>query len=245
MSLIVDGHCHLGSGHEYQQTESDLLREMDLYKVDRAVICPVDRCIAVDNRAGNDEVLRAARSHPDRFYAFATANPWYGERAVSELRRALDEGARGIKLHPALQGFLLCDDLAYPIVELAAVRHIPVFFHTGTPAFAQPMQLAELALRYPQVTFIMGHMGSTDFKMEAIAAAQLSPNILLDTSWILPDLVARAVIEVGADRVVFGSDSPLSTLAIEIGARQATRMDAEARTKVMGGNMLRLIGEPA
>lgn len=243
MSLVVDGHCHLGIGHDYQQTEADLLRDMDLYEVDRAVVCPVDRCIAVDNREGNDFILQAVRRHPDRLYAFATANPWYGARAVTELRRAIGEGARGIKLHPALQGFLLCDELVYPIVELAEELGVPVFFHTGTPAFAQPLQLSELAMRFPRVRFIMGHMGSTDFKMEAVAAGELSANIYLDTSWILPQLVERAVAAVGADRVVFSSDSPLSTLRVEMGARRATKLDDVSRAKVMGESMLRLLGE--
>lgn len=243
MNLVVDAHCHVGIGHEYQQSPDDLLREMDLYQVDRAVICPVDRCIAVDNREGNDFVLDAARAHPMRFYAFATANPWYGERAVAELRRALGEGARGIKLHPPLQGFLLCDELVHPLIELAEERNVPVFFHTGTPAFAIPTQLAELALRYPKVNFIMGHMGSTDFKMEAAAAATQANNIYLDTSWILPELAARAVETVGPERVLFSSDSPLSTLEIEMRCRRATRLTDSARDQVMGGNILRLLGE--
>jgi hypothetical protein len=243
MSLVVDGHCHLGIGHEYQQTEDNLLHEMDTYQVDQAVVCPVDRCIAVDNREGNDTILAAVRRHPDRLYAFATANPWYGQRAVAELRRALGAGARGIKLHPALQGFLLCDELVYPIVELAAELGVPIFFHTGTPAFAQPMQLSELAMRFPNVKFIMGHMGSTDFKLEAVDVGVLSSNIYLDTSWILPELVTKAVAAVGADRVLFGSDSPLSTLRIEMGARRATRWSDAERAKVMGESMLRLLGE--
>jgi uncharacterized protein len=243
VAVVVDGHCHLGIGYEYQQTEDDLLREMDRYQVDRAVVCPVDRCIVVDNREGNDYVLDAARRHPDRLYAFATANPWYGDRAVEELSRALDNGARGIKLHPSLQGFLLCDELVNPLVELAEARNVPMFFHTGTPAFAQPAQLGELAMRFPNVKFIMGHMGSTDFKLEAVAVGAIAPNIYLDTSWIMPDLVLRAVETVGPDRVVFGSDSPLSTLQIELGARRATPLDDEARDKVMGGSMLRLLGE--
>jgi uncharacterized protein len=243
MSIVVDGHCHLGIGHDYRQTEDELLHEMDRYQVDRAVVCPVDRCIAVDNREGNDYVLQAARTRPDRFYAFATANPWYGQRAVDELRRAIGEGARGIKLHPPLQGFWLCDDLVFPIVELAEAFNVPVFIHTGTPAFAQPMQLAELAMRFPRVKFIMGHMGSTDFKFEAVASGKLAENIYLDCSWILPELVVRAVTEVGADRVIFGSDSPLSTLRVEMGIRRATPLDDEARAKVMGGNMLKLLGE--
>ncbi len=243
MSLIVDAHCHVGTGYEYRQSPDELLREMDRHGVDRAAICPVDRCIAVDNREGNDFVLQAARAHPQRFYAFATANPWYGERAVAELRRALGEGARGIKLHPPLQGFLLCDELVYPILNLAEESGVPIFFHTGTPAYAQPTQLEELALRFPGVNLIMGHMGSTDFKTDAVPAALHAPNIYLDTSWILPQLVTRAVAAVGEDRLLFSSDSPLSTLGIELGCRRAADLTEAARAKLMGGNIRKLLGE--
>ena len=89
----------------------------------------------------------------------------------------------------------------------------------------------------------MGHMGSTDFKFEATSAALEARNIYLDTSWILPELVRRAVAAVSAERVVFSSDSPLSTLHIEMGLRRATRLSADEREKVMGGNMLKLLGE--
>jgi uncharacterized protein len=243
MALIVDAHCHVGIGHDYGQTPGELLAEMDRHRVDRAVLCPVDRCIAVDNREGNDYVLAAVAAHPDRFYAFATANPWYGDRAVAELRRALDAGARGIKLHPPLQGFLLCDELVYPLIELAEERSVPVYFHTGTPAFAQPTQLTELALRFPRVPLIMGHMGSTDFKTDAIPAALDAGNVYLDTSWILPQLVTRAAAAVGEDRLLFSSDSPLSTLSLELGCRQAADLSETARARLMGGNILRLLGE--
>jgi predicted TIM-barrel fold metal-dependent hydrolase len=245
MTIVVDAHCHVGVGHEYRQSAEDLLRAMDQYQIDRAVICPVDRCIAVDNREGNDLMMATCRAYPNRFYAFATANPWYGQRAVAELRRAIGEGAKGIKLHPALQGFLLCDDLVYPIIELAEALAVPVFFHTGTPAFAQPMQLAELALRFPRVNMIMGHMGTTDLKADAVPAASLAPNIYLDTSWILPGLVTRAVMEIGPERVIFSSDSPLSELPIELELRAAAQMSADARAQLMGGNILRLLGESA
>jgi predicted TIM-barrel fold metal-dependent hydrolase len=243
MSIVVDGHCHIGIGHEYRQTADELLREMERYGVDRAVICPVDRYIAVDNREGNDLVLRTMHAYPDRFYAFATANPWYAQRAVEELKRAIKEGARGIKLHPALQGFLLCDDLVYPLLEVAQDYGVPVFFHTGTPAFSQPMHVAELALRFPEVNLIMGHMGSTDFWLDAVPAALQAKNIYLDTSWSLPAKIHRAVSAVGAERVLFGTDSPLSTLHLEMGCIHAAKLTDDVRAKVMGDNMLRLLGE--
>lgn len=241
--MLIDGHCHVGVGHEYQQSVQELLETMDALEVARAVICPVDRCIAVDNREGNDFVLHAAQAHSRRLYAFATANPWYGTRAVDELRRAVGEGARGIKLHPALQGFLLCDELVYPLVELAEQLNVPMFFHTGTPAFALPTQLVELAQRYPRVNFIMGHMGSTDFKGEAPLAAAAVSNVYLDTSWILPHWTRQAIASVGAERVIFSSDSPLSSLAIELECKRAANLSQVEYDKVMGGNMLRLLGE--
>jgi predicted TIM-barrel fold metal-dependent hydrolase len=243
MSLVVDCHCHVGVGRDYQQTIDQQISEMDDFGIDRAVICPVDRCIAVENREGNDFVLAAAHAHPDRFYAFATANPWYGAKALAELRRALSEGARGIKLHPSLQGFLLCDDLVYQVLELAGEQKVPVYFHTGTPAFAQPMHIAELALRFPQVKLIMGHMGSTDFWIDAVPSAQLAPNIYLDTSWSLPDKVRRAIQGVGVERVLFSTDSPLSSYVVEMGCRNATTLSETEQSLVMGGNLLRLLGE--
>lgn len=241
--MIIDGHCHVGVGHEYQQSVRELLDKMDALGVDRAVICPVDRCIAVDNREGNDFVINAAKAHSQRLYAFATANPWYGKRAVQELQRAMGEGARGIKLHPALQGFLLCDELVYPLVELAEEFNVPMFFHTGTPAFALPTQLVELAQRFPRVNFIMGHMGSTDFKGEAPLAAASVENVYLDTSWILPHWTRQAIANVGPDRVLFSSDSPLSTLAIEIESKRAANLSPTEFDKLMALNMLRLLGE--
>ncbi|NTW43291.1 MAG: amidohydrolase family protein [Anaerolineaceae bacterium] len=243
MSVIVDCHCHVGVGHDYQQTVEHQISEMDTFGIDRAVICPVDRFIAVDNREGNDFVLEVAQRHPERFYAFATANPWYGAKALTELRRAFDQGARGIKLHPSLQGFLLCDDLVYPIIELAGEKNVPIFFHTGTPAFAQPMHVVELALRFPQVKMIMGHMGSTDFWLDAVPSAQLATNIYVDTSWSLPDKVHRAIQGLGIERVLFSSDSPLSSYSVEMGCRNATILSEEEQNLVMGKNMLQLLGE--
>ena len=242
MSIVVDGHCHVGVGHDYGQTPENLLRDMDAHGVDRAVICPVDRCIAVDNREGNDFVLSVASAHVDRFYPFATANPWYGPRAVAELRRALQKGAAGIKLHPALQGFLLCDEIVHPIIELAGEHDVPVFFHTGTPAYSQPMQVAELALRFPSINFIMGHMGSTDYWLDAVPAALEAPNVYVDTSWSLPQKIERAVAAIGANRVLFGTDSPLSSLELEMACMREAAISDAAREMVLAGTMLRLLG---
>ena len=243
MTQIIDCHCHLGSGHDYQQSITKQLKEMDYFNIDKAVICTVDKFLAVDNKKGNDFILKAARQFPNRFIPFATANPWYGKKAIVELKRSINEGARGIKLHPSIQGFLLCDDLVYPIIELACEYKLPIYFHTGTPAYSQPMHVAELALRFPEANLIMGHMGSTDFWIDAVPAAQLSSNIYVDTSWSLPDKIRHAIDILGVNRVLFGSDSPLSSYTVEMGCINATSLDENEKVMLFSKNFLRLIGE--
>lgn len=241
-TTVVDGHRHLGVGVDMDDRAEDIVADMDRHDVAMTVVVPSDREIAVDNRAGNDSVLAAAAAHPQRLAAMATVNPWYGNRAVDELRRALTHGAVGLKLHPALQGFPLCHELAHPVIAEAGDHGVPVYVHTGTPPYAQPLQLAELARTFPAVTFIMGHAGSTDLKADAVPAARLADNIVVETSWTLPARLAELVDALGATRVLFGSDAPLSSLAIELANHRAAALEPAALATVLHGTAQRVLG---
>jgi predicted TIM-barrel fold metal-dependent hydrolase len=118
-SDLYDAHCHVGEGVHYRLSPEQLLAQMDALGIERAVLVPADRFIAVDNRAGNDLLLEATGRWPDRFWGFATVNPWYGGRAVQELQRAIEAGLVGLKLDPVLQGYMLCDPLVHPVIEAA------------------------------------------------------------------------------------------------------------------------------
>ena len=129
----------------------------------RALVGMGERWLAVDNREGNDTILRWVRSWPDRFVGYATANPWYGARSVAELDRALSAGLSAIKLHPARQGFVLLEPVVRPILDLAAERGVMVYVVTGVAVASMPLQLGELAKQYPTVPFIMGRSGRGDY----------------------------------------------------------------------------------
>jgi predicted TIM-barrel fold metal-dependent hydrolase len=214
---------------------------MDDVGIDQAVLVPSDRHIAVDNVDGNDYVLGAVRRWPKRFHGFATVNPWYGERAVIELHRSIAEGLIGLKLHPVLQGFLLCDPLVHPVVEAAIDLNVPVFFHTGTPINALPLQLSELALRYPEGRFIMGHLGNPDFWLDVTAALQQAPNVWGEVSRNLPTAVKRVADAGFADRLIFGSDAPLLDLRLEVQKIGRWGLSAKMRDGIMAGNFMRLL----
>ncbi len=214
--MIIDAQCNLGEGRRFQVSTGDLLNLMDANQVERAVIAPVDQYTAVYNREGNDFILDQAHQYPNRFLPLVTANPWFGQQALAELRRGFEAGAVGLKLHPGLQGFQITDEIVGPLIEVAQAYHRPVYFHTGTPVTSMPLQLTELAQRFPEVNFIMGHMGFSDFWNDVADAAKGARNVYLETSSHWPSFVVDMVRVIGSQRILYGSDHPMNLMGLEI-----------------------------
>jgi hypothetical protein len=240
---VIDSHCHIGIGRYKELTPDGLLRLMDKCDVDKAVVCPVEEHITVYNREGNDYVLSAVRRHPDRFIGFAVANPWFGEEATNELERAINEGLKGLKFNSSRQGFFINDPIVYPLIKIAEKWSLPVYFHTSTPIYALPLQLEDLARHFPSVNFIMGHSGIGDTWTDSLPAALNVDNIYLETSFFVPQMLKAALDAIGNQRVLFGSNSPVSGLDLEMAKIQAFDMNLETRERVMGKNIALLIEE--
>lgn len=240
--MIIDAHVQIGNGRYFQVEPEQVAEQMDRSGIDRALVSPIDREMAVYNREGNDRVIALTKRFPDRFLAYATANPWFEGAAVAELDRALKEGAAAVKFHPPLQGFMILESLIHPLIEVAARHRAPVYMHTGTPAYALPLQLTELALTYPEVTFIMGKNGKSDFWMDAVPALERATNIYGDTSHDFPERgMARLCKEIGPERLVFSSNHPVSRMALESDKVRDLKVAATEKAAILGGNMQRLL----
>lgn len=239
---VIDSHCHVGQGVRKRLAAEELLRRMDAHGVERAVITTVDQFVAVRNREGNDEIVAAVRRWPDRFWGMAAVSPWYQQEAVDELNRCLDAGLAGLKLNSSLQGFVLSDPLVHPLLEACRRRGAMVYAHTGTCITAEPFQVAELARSFPEVPIIMGHMGFADYWYDAVPAALQAENVLLETSLIDSMNILNAIKQVGASRVLFGSDIPESDLGLELEKMAMTDMTPDERQLVMHDNAAALWG---
>lgn len=215
--MIIDAQCNLGEGCRFRVSTRELLELMDANQVARAVVAPVDQFLAVYNREGNDYILGEARRHRERLLPLVTANPWFGPPALAEVRRGFEAGAAGLKLHPGVQGFQITDEIVWPLIDAAQAYGRPVYFHTGTPVTSMPLQLTELAQRFPEAKLIMGHMGFSDFWNDVADAAKGAPNIYLETSSHWPSFVVDMVRAVGSCRILYGSDHPMNVMSLEIG----------------------------
>jgi uncharacterized protein len=234
---IVDAHVNLGEGHHLSLGVEDLLGQMDEAGVERAIVCPVDRFVAVHNREGNDLILDAVRSHGDRLSGMAAVNPWFGGEAIDEVRRALSAGLAGLFVHSVYQGFRLDDHIVDPLLEAVAEFDVPVYVHTGTAAQAEPFQAAELARRFPGLNFIIGHGGSSDYGEDAVRALEFAPNLWLETSRNGPANYNFWKVKGLASRVVFGSGAPEYIPAVEIEILADVFTSAEEREGIFGKNI--------
>jgi len=216
---------------------------MNQFGINKAVICPMGRGL-IDTPRGNDEIAAVLRRYPDRFVGFAGANPWYEEEALKELDRAVGKlGFKGLKLHPALQGILACDDLVYPLVERAIKLRIPVYIHSGTPPYSLPFQIGELANTFPEATIIMGHFGYDAFWTDVLPVAKKNDNLFLETSrHPVNQHVERCVEELGAERILFGTDLPYTNPYREVEKIRLLKINEEARRKILGENMAEILG---
>lgn len=243
--MIIDAHAHVGHGRLKSLSADDLLRQMDENGVDRAILCPVEEQIVAFNHEGNLFILDQVRRHPRRFTGFAVANPWFGEIAVRELEWALGEGLRGLKLHPVYQGFPMNDAMIYPLVDVAARQHVPVYAHCGSAHFGDPLRLVELARHYPEVTFLMGHSSFSDFWNDLPRCHQFAPNILFETSRNTPGNFQQIGKEIGTDFMVFGSNAPEHYYHVDMPILREMFPAADDQEKIFYSNIARALGELA
>jgi predicted TIM-barrel fold metal-dependent hydrolase len=245
---IFDAHTHLGTDIDGMVgIYEDLDRGMDKYGMTRCfVFCldEPDRHPAF--RAGNDRTLAFAERSNGRMIPFVRLD--LAEDPIGEATRCLDLGARGIKLHPRAQKFLLNDERLSPIFELAAERQVPILIHggRGLPPIAD--DLARVVNRYPKAQLIVAHAGIADL---AALADRLGgkAGVFFDTSvWSPVDLLGLYRL-VGPEQVVYASDYPYgqqpSSLLIALRTARLAQLDEDEVRGVLCGNANRIAdGEP-
>ncbi|GLY71754.1 amidohydrolase family protein [Actinoallomurus iriomotensis] len=244
--MVVDAHVRIGVGRDVELSVEELLTGMDALGIERALVAPAEAQIAYHVRAGNEATTGAAASAGGRLIAYAVATPWLGgEAAVDELRRARDAGAGALAIDPVLQGFDLLDGMVEPLLDFAASAGWPVYVRTGTPPNALPLPLATLARRHPELAFVMGRSGATDFWIDAAPALRHAPNLYADTSYAPWDTLLTELTqdeEIGPGRIVFATDAPYTIPAAELSRTSQLPLSEEDRHAVFGGTISRLLG---
>ena len=98
-----------------------------------------------------------------------------------------------------------------------------------------------LAVQYPDINFIIAHLGSfaDDWRAQQRVVDQLVrfPNVCADTSGLRRfDYIVQAVRRAGACKLLFGSDGPWLHPAVELHKIRVLRLPAAEEALILGGN---------
>jgi len=247
-ATVIDAHTHLGKDEDGQSLGLDELISLldQIGPTTRACTFPLhDPERAPSYRVPNNRVLRWSEESNGRLYPYCRLDP--ADDPVGEAERCLALGARGIKLHPRAQAFGFGNHAAESIWKVAQEARVPILVHAGRGM--PPMDpLAELALRYPDVTLVLAHAAIADQGMFTSRLAN-HPNAVYDTSTFSVFDQIELFARVPAERIVCASDVPYGRpvggvyAALRIAAYAG--LDDAERAALVGGTMADILeGRP-
>jgi predicted TIM-barrel fold metal-dependent hydrolase len=152
-------------------------------------------------RPDNAPVFEASHQHPGRFLPFAFVNPNLGAAAHDELDRRLDDGARGVKLHPWCHDYRL--PTALPILRRCEDAGLPVLVHLGMGPSSDVEAVLDAC---PRLRLVVAHAGIPHY--EPLWRLQ---RLYFDIAGpLVSHRIARRLLDaVGPARIFYGSDGPV------------------------------------
>src|SRR6516162_1300235 len=238
--MIIDSHCHAGKG-DGLTGPWDTAAPLDKYLV-RAARAGITHTVLFsafhsDYALANREVARIVASQPDRFFGFAFVNSVHDRGRIHKLvREAVEEfGFVGIKLHR------YDAPISREVCEAARAFSLPVLYDV----MGEVSVCELLAGEYPDVNFIVPHLGSfaDDWRAQIAFIDYLSrhANIYTDPAGVRRfDLLEQAVERAGAKKILFGSDGPWLHPEVELAKVRVLGLSTTDEALVLGGNFLRL-----
>jgi uncharacterized protein len=202
-----------------------------------------------DPLRGNDDARLAAEATEGILF-WAVLDPRRRETyaQVEELLR--HPHCCGIKLHPHRQQYEIRQhgDAVY---EFAAAHRALILTHSGDPG-SYPEDFIPFANRHSATRTILAHLGNSDDgaagrQVHAIQQSEAG-NVYVDTSSarsIFSGLIEWAVAEIGAERILFGTDTPLYDTATQKARIETAAITEEARRAILHDNAARLLRELA
>lgn len=249
--MIWDLHCHLSGvpGETVKERVQQLLVYADRMGVQRLVFFmgwPFLSNPTPDQlRKQNDQVLEALALAPDRLFGFAYVSGEHPDESLKEIERCIASGPMlGIKLWTARH----CSEAALdPIVRRCGELQAVVYQHTwlkstgNEPGESTPMDVVALAQRHPDVRIICGHTGGDWTR--GIRAVRAAPNVTIDLGGSEPTagFVEMAVRELGAERILYGSDIGGRSFASQLAKVYGAEITTAERKLILGQNLKRLL----
>ena len=244
-------------------TRDGLLQSMRTAGISQAVVLPVAtnplKCASMNDTShaldGRDGLTYFAAIHPD-------APNW-----AEELTRVKSLGFKGVKIHPVYQGVAINDPRFLRILTRCGELGLIVVMHSGADIgfpgveMCSPAMLRDALHQAGPVTLVAAHMGGWR-NWQEVPEYLLDTGVYLDTAFSLGSIVpiddhytpeelplltdaafCKLVRLFGAERVLFGTDSPWDDMSRSVARIHALPLTEAEKTAIFSGNALRLLGD--
>ena len=227
--MIIDTHVHTGIFEDIDRvvnmSRENILAALDLYDIDMAVVSdaavefdcewnPVPMEKQISQKESFLNSIEFARLHPDKIRIMPWAKP-ANETPDEEFENLIKENLDivcGIKIHPFHSKIAFDDERVQAYIQLAQKYHLPVCTHTADCEEAGVKKVYQMAKKYPDVDFVMVHMGLGTDNKEAVELIGLLPNLYGDTTWVSTETTKEVIRRYGSKKMMFGSDMPIDGL---------------------------------
>ncbi|MEW6173947.1 MAG: amidohydrolase family protein [Bacillota bacterium] len=250
--MIIDGHAHI-SATSYGNVDI-YLEQLKGTGIEKGVVVPggtVDVRKMTDYITGkakpenpvpnNSYVAEACGAYSSNLLGFVCIDP-HNPNATEMLETSLKKGFKGLKLSPMTHQFsFACKSVAALSACCGDYGH-PVYSHVVFSPGASTTRFVALARQFPKTSFILGHMGFGPADREALEAAVELENFFLETSTGSFLHIKESVKAAGPDKIIFGSEFPLSHPAVELEKILLLDLTDGEMEKILGGNILSLMG---
>ncbi|GIP39526.1 hypothetical protein J31TS4_28060 [Paenibacillus sp. J31TS4] len=241
--MLIDAHTHIWGGR-YEESTAELLAACERYGIDRIHVSGLNahQPDEAEIREMNANVARFMKEQPGLVQGYCYVNPVH-PGSLEVLRENIeDRGMTGMKLWVATY---CSDPRVFPLIEQCIAYNVPVLIHSfhkavgQLPAESTGVHVAELASRYPEAKLLMAHFGGNCY--HGIKAIRDCPNVWVDFSGSLfrRDELDYTVRQIGHERIVFGSDMPITYL-VNVGQVEEADLTAEQKECIYSRNALTL-----
>jgi len=233
-------------GMRTTHTAANLEAEMADLGICGTVLLPIDLA-----RVGTNAktYLAAANRSRGGIVSLGSVHPKARGR-FKKLEAQKRAGARGVKMHPAVQLIAPDDPAAMELYDMCGQLDLPILWHCGPVGIEarKGRELCQLARyappvrEFPGTTFVLGHSGALQFD-QALELANKHDNVWMETASQSLTNIKRMVKEAPPERIMSGSDWPFYHLATAVAkALLATEGHPEARRRLLWDNAARLFG---
>lgn len=266
--MIIDFHTHIwpekiaaravenlvkGSGGIYPPvsdgTLAGLLNNMNTWKIDYSVLQPV---VTKESQVESTNlwVAEIQNQYKNQIVSFGGIWP-HSENYKAQIDFVASLGLKGIKFHPEYQNFLVDEDRFLKIYDYALSKGLILIFHAGfDPAYpppfkTSPAQFAKIADSMQGGVIVAAHLGGSQ-QWDLVEKDLCGKNIYLDTAmgfdFYSSEQFLRIVKNHGAEKILFGTDSPWSSGKKELEKLYALDLSEETKNQIAGLNAKRILG---